>query len=227
MASKRSASIRQSQKKSTLRKAVSLPNLKVVQDACLEEFGRSKNTKKAYKGHLARGKAFLKDLVDQKRASGTDGDCVNADKLAKAFDNPPNEYSAMALELFLTQKCFSEALGLSTGQGIHGAFANYWDEMYVLSKFPKLECWPLFTIYDLQGWTEVRGHLLVRRGSKQGLWMSSSCAIRPGGDGCHQNAVESKGGCSHSAACRCDDNRGSSNNDAVVRKRVSEQQDRA
>jgi hypothetical protein len=135
MTSKRSASIRRSQKKATLKKAVSLPNLKVVQDACLEEFGKSKNTKKAYKGHFARGKAFLKELVDQKRASGTDGDCVNADELAKAFDSPPNEYSAMALELYLTQKCFSETCGLSTAQGIHGAFANYWDEMYVPSNF--------------------------------------------------------------------------------------------
>jgi hypothetical protein len=108
-----------------------LPSLKEMQDACLVEYGTSKNTKKAYKGHLSRGKKFLEEMVGQKKASREDGNLINADQLAKAFDNPPNEYSAMALELFLTHKCFNEGLSVSTGQGIHGAFAKYWDEMCV------------------------------------------------------------------------------------------------
>jgi hypothetical protein len=37
----------------------------------------------------------------------------------------------MALELFLVQKCFTENLGKSTGDGIYGAFADYWDNMCI------------------------------------------------------------------------------------------------
>ena len=46
-----------------------LPSLKEMQDACLNEYGTSKNTKKAYKGHLSRGKKFLEEMVAQKRVS--------------------------------------------------------------------------------------------------------------------------------------------------------------
>ncbi|KAJ7508230.1 hypothetical protein B0H11DRAFT_2169261 [Mycena galericulata] len=49
------------------------------------------------------------------------------DVLEKAFDKPHNKYSAIALELFITQKCIVENLGHSTGENIHAAFAKYWD----------------------------------------------------------------------------------------------------
>ena len=35
-----------------------LPNLKEIQNACLNDYGTSKNTKKAYKGHLASQKRY-------------------------------------------------------------------------------------------------------------------------------------------------------------------------
>ena len=112
----------------------SVATLQEVKKASLDKFGSSKNTKKAYKGHLSRGTKFLEEIVAERRASGVDeidenGVRIDINRLAKAFDNPPNEYSAMALELFLVQKCFTEDLSASTGQGIHGAFAKYWDEM--------------------------------------------------------------------------------------------------
>jgi len=40
-----------------------------------------------------------------------------------------NEYSAIALELYLTEKCFNEGHGISTGNGIQSAWAAYWDNM--------------------------------------------------------------------------------------------------
>jgi hypothetical protein len=78
MPPKCSSSTRQSPKKKKVpKKAVSLPNLANIKDACLDEFGKSKNTKKAYKGYLSRGKKFLDEMVAQRRASGTDGDDIN------------------------------------------------------------------------------------------------------------------------------------------------------
>ena len=74
-----------------------LPNLKEIQNPCLNKYGTSKNTKKAYKGHLSWGNKFLEKMVAQRRVSGEDGNQIDVDKLVKAFGNPPNEYSAMAL----------------------------------------------------------------------------------------------------------------------------------
>jgi len=154
MPPKRSKSTRRATKKDTPKKATSLPNLRDIKDACLEEYGKSKNTKRAYKGHLARGKQFLQDMVAERRADGADKDNIDTNILAKAFDNPPNKYSAMALELFITQKCFSEGCGKSTCEGIHATFAAYWDEMYAHLKF---RIWTnhLITIFGMQGRTEV------------------------------------------------------------------------
>ena len=33
---------------------------------------------------------------------------IPTDELEKAFEKPPNRYSAMALEMFLVQKCFTD-----------------------------------------------------------------------------------------------------------------------
>jgi len=112
----------------------SLQTLQKTRVACRNEFGRSKNTKSNYAGYIKRGKSFLADIVAERRANGEGVICkegITTDVLEKAFENPPNKYSAMALELFLVQKCFTENLGKSTGDGIHGAFADYWDNMYV------------------------------------------------------------------------------------------------
>jgi hypothetical protein len=112
----------------------SLQALQKTRTASQNEFGRSKSTKSNYAGYIKRGKIFLADIVAERRANGEGVVCkegINTDLLEKAFENPPNKYSAMALELFLVQKCFTENWGKSTGDGIHGAFADYWDHMSV------------------------------------------------------------------------------------------------
>jgi hypothetical protein len=62
-------------------------------------------------------------------------DHIDTDLLAKAFSKPPNKYSATALEMFITQKCLVEKLKKSTAEGIHGAFAKYWDTMCVIKSW--------------------------------------------------------------------------------------------
>jgi len=105
--------------------------LQNVRDASLLQYGKSKNTNKAYASHIARGKKFLENIISKRRAKGIEvcDKGIPTNELAKAFDNPPNHYSAVALEFFLIQKVFTEELSKSYVEGIHGAFANYWDKM--------------------------------------------------------------------------------------------------
>jgi hypothetical protein len=88
---------------------------------------------------VARGMKFLEDVIAQRRKNGEDLciEGISTDMLEKAFDKPPNCYSALALKMLLVQKCFTENCGVSTAKGIHGAFASYWDTMYVISKSPE------------------------------------------------------------------------------------------
>ena len=66
----------------------------------------------------------------QKNKVDVSDDGINTNIWAKAFDEPPNWYSAHALVLFLSKKCFGEeARGVSTGQAIHATFADFWDNM--------------------------------------------------------------------------------------------------
>ncbi len=96
-----------------------------------QDFCKSKRTREAYQGHITRGKEFLASCVAERKEKGMDlkSDGINTDVLEKAFENPPNEHSVDALELFLSQKCFKEGCGYSTAEAIHAAFADHWDNM--------------------------------------------------------------------------------------------------
>jgi hypothetical protein len=109
----------------------SLETLQKVRNEKVNEFSTVKNTDDAYNGHVARGMGFLKAVVKERQENG-EVMCslgIPTDELEKAFDKPPNRYSAMALEMFLVQKCFTDNLGSSTADGIQGGFAAYWDTM--------------------------------------------------------------------------------------------------
>jgi len=115
--------------------------LQNIRDASLLQYGKSKNTNKAYAGHIARGKRFLANIISERTAKGIEvcDKGIPTNELAKAFDNPPNRYSAAALEFFLVQKVFTEELSKSYAEGIQGAFADCRDEQtyagaYVLDK---------------------------------------------------------------------------------------------
>ncbi|KAJ7246753.1 hypothetical protein C8J57DRAFT_1452105 [Mycena rebaudengoi] len=100
-----------------------------------EEFSNAKTTKAAYSGYLSRGRVIVADSVKEKRAKEKEDpswkcpENIDTDLLAKALEGPPNRHSVYALELVLTQKCGVEGHGKSTAEGIHGAFAKYWDEL--------------------------------------------------------------------------------------------------
>ena len=112
-------------------KMADLNTLQNIRDAHLVEYGKSKNTNKAYAGHVSRGRKFLADIVAERELKGIEI-CykgILTSELAKAFDKPPNRYSAVALEFFLVQKVFTKELSKSYAEGIQGAFADYWDKM--------------------------------------------------------------------------------------------------
>jgi hypothetical protein len=99
-----------------------------------QDYCKSNHTREAYKGYVARGKAFLAQLVTECQRFGESDasvapDGIDTRLLAKAFDNPPNEHSVDALEMFLSQKCFKEDCGHSTAEVIQAAFADHWDNM--------------------------------------------------------------------------------------------------
>jgi hypothetical protein len=126
-------------KKKTRNVTTSLETLQKIKKSSRAEHGRPKRTRDNYTGYVERGKAFLKDLVAERRENvdhidnkldSLDDDIdIDIDMMEKAFDNPPNKYSVMMLELYLVQKCLTEKKGKSTADGIHGAFADYWDNM--------------------------------------------------------------------------------------------------
>ena len=97
-----------------------------------EEYCKSSHTREAYQGQVKQGKEFLARCIAERKKKGCDADLadgVNTNLLEKAFDNPPNIHSVDALEMFLSQRCFTEGLAYSTAESIHAAFANYWDNM--------------------------------------------------------------------------------------------------
>lgn len=94
------------------------------------EFGKAARTRATYTSYVQRGKEFLAQLIAKRHDVAADKkDDVDTDLLADAFENPPNAYSATALEFFLVEKCIREGCSRSTAEGIQAAFADYWDHM--------------------------------------------------------------------------------------------------
>ena len=124
-------SLKKSKERKTKSKTADLETLQNIRDARLVEYGKSKNMSKAYAGHISWGRKFLDDIVAERELKGIDicDKGIPTNELAKAFDKPPNHYSAVALEFFPVQKVFTEELSKSYVEGIQGAFADYWDKM--------------------------------------------------------------------------------------------------
>ncbi|EPQ55141.1 hypothetical protein GLOTRDRAFT_27428, partial [Gloeophyllum trabeum ATCC 11539] len=117
--------------------AASLDQLRILTESSKKDNLHSQNTNKAYNRHIKNGKKFLADLVQaRKAASQADADCpkdveesINLDALEVAFEKPPNQYSALGLELYLTEKCIKQNLKEQTAVQIYSAFKRMWQEM--------------------------------------------------------------------------------------------------
>ncbi len=111
------------QEKVTVVEGPSIAALQKIKAVSKAEHGQPKSTTRTYEGYVKWGKEFIFGLVERCRAEGHD-------ELEHAFDDEkPNQYSVMALELFLTEKCLNKGHGKSTADGIHGAWARFWDRM--------------------------------------------------------------------------------------------------
>lgn len=111
-----------------------IASLVSVRNENLKQFGKARNTRIAYSGHLARGQCWLTQIVEDAKAMGLiEFEGMSIDSFKAVFNNPPNKHSATALELFLVQKCFTEGLKEGTADGIHAAFTEYWEKMCVCS----------------------------------------------------------------------------------------------
>jgi hypothetical protein len=145
----------------------SLSALKDISAANRTQYGKAQRTQKAYAYQVEKGRAFLAESTKQcweGLAEADDG--IDTDLWEKAFDNPPNGYSAQALELFLGKRCFEEGCGLSTGEAIHAAFAHYWDNMYVSHARMVQACSTLLTSsWTLSGMTTdaSQGHIRLTK----------------------------------------------------------------
>jgi hypothetical protein len=111
----------------------SLAELKRVKELGKKKYKNAQWTDSAYEGYKKHGKDFLAKVVEGRRKAESEEPALEwrkeTDKMALAFENPPNKYSAMMLEHWIVHKCFNKGLGQSTVDGIHAAFIRYWDNM--------------------------------------------------------------------------------------------------
>lgn len=119
------------EKKKTKNEAARFDTLAKMTCVNIDKYNKVVNTSKAYLGNMKRGREFLAAEITQRRERGI-AICelgISTDELEKALDNPPNQYSAMVVEMFISQKCLKEDCGHQVAEGIHAAFCRYWDTM--------------------------------------------------------------------------------------------------
>lgn len=114
--------------------ASTLGSLQNTQIEQTKRWALAKRTSEAYSGYVKRGKEFLKQLIANSRTAGevlTDkyGDPINEDDFKNVFDDPPNQYSAEALMMYLSEECHKLGKGKSTAQALYSAFKKHWETM--------------------------------------------------------------------------------------------------
>ncbi|KAF5367338.1 hypothetical protein D9615_010283 [Tricholomella constricta] len=118
-------------KKKTKNEAARFETLAKMTRVNVEKYNNVVNTLKAYIGNIQRGKAFLAGEIVERKNRGVIV-CelgIPTEELAKALDKPPNQYSAMVVEMFISQKCLIDGCKQQVAEGIHAAFCRYWDNM--------------------------------------------------------------------------------------------------
>ncbi|TFK45242.1 hypothetical protein OE88DRAFT_1649453 [Heliocybe sulcata] len=98
---------------------------------------RAKGITQAGSDAIKNGKKFLASLVSVRKTATSEQlnkkhgpeDAIDLDELALAFDKPPNQYSGLALEFYLTEKCINQNLKEQTAVQIYSAFKRMWEQM--------------------------------------------------------------------------------------------------
>jgi hypothetical protein len=111
---------------------ISIATLQELNKQSRQAYGKAERTVEAYASYVAKGKEFLVLTVKARCEMGEaeEKDGIDTNLLEKAFEQPPNQLSAKALELFLVHKCLGlDGCGQSMAERIHAAFCNYWDNM--------------------------------------------------------------------------------------------------
>jgi hypothetical protein len=105
---------------------LSLDALIKVSKKATEQHKHSEKTRKDYSSARQRAIKWLSEAC----SSASDGDILkNRPEYALAFEGEPNGCSGKALELYITQKCFVENRGRSTGEVAYSAMKKYWEEL--------------------------------------------------------------------------------------------------
>ncbi|KAF5371482.1 hypothetical protein D9615_009624 [Tricholomella constricta] len=118
-------------KKKKKNEAARLKTLANIAHENVAQYNKVIHSNVAYNGNIRRSKEFLAMLIAQRKEDKiiVCEQGIPTDELEKALDNPPNQYSAMVVEMFIAQKCVVEGCQQQVAEGIHAAFCRYWDTM--------------------------------------------------------------------------------------------------
>ncbi|KAF8834706.1 hypothetical protein BDN67DRAFT_1016236 [Paxillus ammoniavirescens] len=107
-----------------------------TQDEGRENHFKAPKTIQKYRDNIRRGQEFLAQVISAKHLGAQEGGAdvssslgssdINIDEFSHALDDTPNQYSAMALELFLVEKCLNQGRAKSAN-AISASFCYLWD----------------------------------------------------------------------------------------------------
>ncbi|KAF8067580.1 hypothetical protein FPV67DRAFT_1561929 [Lyophyllum atratum] len=111
--------------------AAPMATLATAAEENVEKFNKVVNTNKSYAVYTRGLHRFLDTQIADREARNISicEEGIPTEELAKALDNPPNQYSAILLERYITQKCFIEKCKKGVAELAHGAACRYWDTM--------------------------------------------------------------------------------------------------
>jgi len=108
--------------------------LRLIEEEGRQQHLQAETTQKSYKGHVRRGRDWLKDLVDCNDTTNlSEEDLVlfNDPAFKNAFDDIPNHLSARVLAWYLSWRGFFRKLGRSSIEITHAAFKKLWEQASV------------------------------------------------------------------------------------------------
>ncbi|GLB40803.1 hypothetical protein LshimejAT787_0900180 [Lyophyllum shimeji] len=117
--------------KKTKNDAAQLETLAEAAKENVKKYNKVINTEKSYLGYIRSVKKFLESQVADRRSRNITvcEQGIPTDELEKALDNPPNQYSALVIEMFITHKCFILNRKKGVAESVHAAYCRYWDTM--------------------------------------------------------------------------------------------------